>query len=97
MASGGSTTHVVKVRRHRQIEAFHPEKLQKSILAACISAGAPTGNARSFAARVTERVEEWTSSRPEVTSNDLRRMAAHYLKPLHPDASYLYEHHRTTI
>ena len=97
MQPGGAATHVVKTRAHRDPEHFDEEKLHKSIVAACIESGAPTGHAESMARRVTEEVVIWLESRPEVTSEDLRRVAAKYLRTYHPDASYLYEHHRSTL
>ena len=90
-------THVVKNSHYRHPEPFNREKLHKSIVAACLSAGAPMGHAESMARRVTDEVITWLESRPEVTSNDIRRVAAQYLRTYHPDASYLYEHHRTTL
>lgn len=97
MHEGGPLTHVVKNGRHRHPEEFDREKLHKSIVAASISSGAPMGHAESIASKVTQEVVVWLESRPEVTSNDLRRTAAKYLKIYHPDASYLYEHHRSTL
>ena len=97
MHEGGHTTHVVKNGRHRHGEPFDRDKLHKSLVAACLSSGAPTGHADSMANRVTEDVIRWLESRPEVTTNDLRRIAAKHLRTYHPDASYLYEHHRSTL
>ncbi len=97
MDSGGLATHVVKSSPHRAAEAFDEVKLHRSIVAACIASGAPSGHAESMARRVTEEVVIWLESRPEVTSDDLRRVAARYLRTYHPDASYLYEHHRSTF
>lgn len=90
-------THIVKNSRHRHPEPFDRAKLHKSIVAACLSSGAPVGHAESIARKVVDSVEGWAESRPEVTSNDLRRIAAQHLKTYHPDASYLYEHHRSTL
>jgi transcriptional regulator NrdR family protein len=97
MYEGGPITHVVKNSHHRHPEPFDREKLHKSIVAACLSTGVPTGHAESIARRVADEVLVWLESRPEVTSNDVRRVAAQYLRTYHPDASYLYEHHRTTF
>jgi len=98
MHEGGPVTHVVKNSRRRQHpEAFSREKLHKSIVAACLASGAPTGHAESIARRVTEEVVGWVEHRPEVTSNDIRRVAAQHLRTYHPDASFLYEHHRSTL
>jgi len=97
MHEGGPVTHVVKNSHHRQPEPFDSTKLHKSIVAACLSTGAPGGHSESIARRVVNEVLIWLESRPEVTSNDVRRVAAQYLRTYHPDASYLYEHHHTTF
>ena len=97
MSNFHPSTHVIKNSHYRHPEPFDHEKLKKSIEAACLSAGAPAGHARSMAERVVEDVEDWLESRPEVTSNDLRRIASQRLKIFHPDASFLYEHHRSTL
>jgi transcriptional regulator NrdR family protein len=97
MSEGGPLTHVVKNSHHRHPEPFDRDKLQKSIVAACLSSGSPAGHADSIARRVVDEVVLWLESRPEVTSNDVRRVAAHRLRSYHPDASFLYEHHRSTL
>lgn len=97
MEPGGPITHVVKSSPHREPELFNQDKLHTSIVAACLASGAPTGHAESMARRVTEEVVIWLESRPEVTSDDLRRVASRYLRTYHPDAAYLYEHHRSTL
>ena len=97
MHEGGPVTHVVKNSHHRHPEPFDSTKLHKSIVAACLSTGAPGGHSESIARRVVDEVLIWLESRPEVTSNDVRRVAAQYLRTYHPDASYLYEHHHTTF
>jgi len=94
---GHNTTHVVKNSHYRHPEPFDSKKLQKSIVATCLSAGTPAGHAEHLAQRVVREVTVWLESRPEVTSNDVRRITAQFLRPYHPDASYLYEHHRTTL
>lgn len=97
MDTGGHTTHVVKNGRHRHGEPFDVEKLRKSLAAACLSSGAPAGHADAMADGAVKEVLQWLEKRPEVTTNDLRRIASKYLKTHHPDASYLYEHHRSTL
>lgn len=86
-----------KKRVQRTLEPFDREKIHKSITIACISSGAPTGQAESIARKVTDEVIVWLEKRPEVTSADLRRVAAQRLKTYHPDASYLYENHRSIL
>lgn len=97
MQPGGHPTHVVKSGHGKQVEFFNEEKLHKSIVTACVSSGTPIGQAESIARRVVREFDEWLKNRPEVTSSDIRRAAARYLKTYHPDASYLYEHHRSIL
>ncbi|MGY4893676.1 MAG: hypothetical protein ACO1N2_03225 [Candidatus Saccharimonadota bacterium] len=97
MHTGGPVTHVVKNGGRRHPEVFSAEKLHKSIVGALLSSGGPSGHAESIARRVVGDVSTWLENRPEVTSADLRRVAARSLKTYHPDASYLYEHHRSTL
>ena len=95
MNTGGA--HIVKCGGRRTAETFTPEKLAKSIVAACTSAGAHTGQAETISQKVVEEVQQWLEDKPEVTSDDLRRVAAKHLSRYHPDAGYLYEQHRMTI
>jgi len=97
MHTGGPITHVVKDGHHHRPEEFSREKLHRSVTGACLSAGAPTGYAESIARRVVDEVTLWLESRPEVTSKDIRRVTARAIKTYHPDASYLYEHHRSIV
>ena len=98
MHTGGHhTTHIVKRSSRQHPEPFNPAKLQKSIAAALLSSGAHVGHAEQVAKKVVEEVTEWLESRPEVTSADIRKVAAKHLQRHHPDASYLYEQHRSTL
>lgn len=92
-----ATPYVIKNSSRQKPERFDPEKLHKSIASVCLGAGSPSGYAESIARKVTAEVLEWLKTRPEVTSSDLRRTAAKHLRTYHPDASYLYEHHRSTL
>ncbi|MES2630593.1 MAG: ATP cone domain-containing protein [Patescibacteria group bacterium] len=95
----GGPVHIIKRPGHgnHHSEHFSHEKMHKSIVAACLSCGVPAGHAESIARRITEEVEDWLKDRPEVTSDDLRRTATQFLRTHHPDAAYLYEHHRSTL
>ena len=95
----GGPIHIVKRHRYGQhhSEQFDVEKMHKSIVAACLSSGVPDGHAESIARHITDEVIEWLKDKPEVTSDDLRRTATHRLRTHHPDAAYLYEHHRSTL
>jgi transcriptional regulator NrdR family protein len=97
MHEGG---HVLIVKRHGhhvKSEHFDREKMRQSIIAACLSCGVPTGHAESISRRITDEVIEWLADKQEVTSEDLRRTATRFLRTHHPDAAYLYEHHRSTL
>jgi transcriptional regulator NrdR family protein len=93
----GRVIDVVKRGGARPTEAFLREKLHSSIVAACLSAQCPPGQAESIATAVGDRVLEWLETRPEITSHDLRRIAARHLQVHHPDAAYLYEQHRIIL
>lgn len=97
MQHGGLAVDIVKRGGQRPSEAFQRDKLHNSILAACLSAGMPIGQAESLAKTVSEHVIGWLTTRPEVTSHDLRRVAAKHLRTHHPDAAYLYEQHRIIL
>jgi transcriptional regulator NrdR family protein len=88
---------IVKRNGQRTSEGFVQEKLHASIIAACLSVRSPIGQAESIAHAVTDVVMQWLEDKPEVTSDDLRRVAARHLRAHHPDAAYLYEQHKITI
>lgn len=94
---GGGAIDIIKRSGRRPTESFQLEKLHNSIVAACLSARSVPGQAESIARAVTQEVVEWLETRPEVTSEDIRRIAARHLKNHHPDAAYLYEQHRITL
>ncbi len=93
----GKAIDIIKRHGQRPSESFAREKLHKSVVAACISAGAPEGHAESIARAVTDDVLGWLDTHPEVTSHDLRRVAGRHLRTHHPDAAYLYEQHKNII
>jgi transcriptional regulator NrdR family protein len=88
---------IIKHGGERQTEQFMREKLHTSIVAACLSVRAPEGQAEATAHAVCDAVIIWLQQRPEVTSRDIRIIAARHLKSYHPEAAYLYEQHRITI
>lgn len=88
---------VVKRSGRRPSEKFDPDKLLQSVRAACLSVRSPEGEAESTAYRVTSAVIIWVESKPAVTSHDLRRLASTHLQRYHPEAAYLYQHHRIII
>lgn len=97
MTHVGGHVSIIKRSGRRPTEGFLREKLHDSLVAACMSAGSPPGHAEQIARSVTESVIDWLHTRPEVTSEDLRRTAARHLRTYHPDAAYLYEHHRNIL
>lgn len=88
---------IVKRAGQRPTESFMREKLHASIRAACLSVRSPEGEAETTAKNVCDAVIVWLEARPEVTSNDLRRKAVDTLQLFHPEAAYLYQHHRLII
>lgn len=88
---------VVKRGGKRPTEQFDRDKLHASVLAACLSVRSPHGEAETAARTVCEVVLSWTGTKPEVTSSDLRRIASTHLDRIHPEAAYLYKHHRLVL
>lgn len=78
-------------------EKFNTKKLCASIESACLSVGLATGLADDTARHVTKTVELWLANRPEVTSEDIRRIATQSLTIISPEAAYLYKHHHTML
>lgn len=88
---------VVKRGGERLTEHFNRGKLHASVLAACLSVRSPQGEAETAAVKVCDAVVAWCDRKPEVTSADLRRKAAEHLERIHPEAAYLYKHHRLVL
>lgn len=84
--------HVLK-QSQLHSETFDPLKLHQSIVAACLSVRAFEGEAHATAERVCRAVIAWLDNKSEVTSHDIRRIAASHLTIYHPEAAYMYEHH----
>lgn len=90
-------TDIIKRGGARPSEQFQRDKLHASVLAACLSVRSPEGEAEMTATNVCDAVIAWLEARPEVTSADLRRKATVTLETFHPEAAYLYKHHRLVI
>ena len=88
---------IIKRKGQRPSERYERSKLYASVLAALLSVRTPIGQAEATADAVCDSVEDWLASKPEVTSDDLRRKATGALTSYHPDAAYLYKHHQTVI
>lgn len=93
----GKLIDVVKREGKRPTERFNRDKLHASVLAACLSVRSPHGEAETAANSVCDVVVTWCSAKPEVTSSDLRRVASTHLHRIHPEAAYLYKHHRLVL
>ena len=81
---------ITNIKDNNEIESFDRNRLHKSIMKACLSARRPDGQAEATAKSVCNSVVEWLQQHPEVTSQDLRRIAAKYLETYDPEAAYLY-------
>ena len=88
---------IIKHGGTRQTEKFVREKLHSSIVAACLSVRTPEGQAEATARTICDDVISWLLQHPEVTSHDIRVVAARHLRSQHPEAAYLYEQHRIII
>lgn len=88
---------VIKRSGSRPSEEFTTDKLHASVLAACLSVKSPEGEAETIAGIVSRIVNAWAKGKHAVTSHDLRRVAAKHLGDLHPEASYLYQHHQLVL
>lgn len=90
-------TTIIKRDGARPSEDFDQAKLHASVRAACLSVRSPEGEAETTAANVCREVMQWLTTRAEVTSSDLRRKATETLMIFHPEAAYLYKHHRLVL
>ncbi len=97
MTKNPDPINVVKRGGKRTSERFDSTKLHASVLAACLSVRSPHGMAESAADSVCHAVMEWCRTHPEITSDDVRRIAARQLDRIHPEAAYLYKHHRLVL
>ncbi len=88
---------VVKRGGKRPTEAYSRKKLEASVYAACLSVRSLDGHAKQTAAQVADTIEAWMKNKSEITSTDIRRQASKALSKLHPDAAYLYQHHRVIL
>ena len=93
----GTAIDIVKSEGRRPTESYQRDKLHASVLAACLSVRSPEGEAEIITQKVCDAVEKWLSEKPEVTSGDLRRKAGETLEIHHPEAAFLYKHHRLVM
>ncbi|MGB4957596.1 MAG: hypothetical protein WBO49_04045 [Candidatus Saccharimonas sp.] len=88
---------VVKRQGKRPSEAFDRNKLHASIYASCLSVRSHEGHAADTANHVCNVVIAWSDNKPEVTSADIRKQATKALETVHPEAAYLYKHHKQIL
>lgn len=81
------------VKRTRHTERYQREKLWTSVHAICRSVHELAGSAELTAHHVCDHVEQWLAEKAEVTSADIRRVAANALEQYNPHAAYLYATH----
>ena len=93
----GRSIDVVKRGGRRPTERFDREKLRLSVQAACLSVRSPEKHAEDVSGQVCDIVIVWLGDKTEVTSDDLRRKAAETLDKHHPEAAYIYKHHRLIV
>lgn len=90
-------TQIIKQGGRRDHEPYVRDKLHRSIIAACLSVRSSEGSAETAADAVCKAIETWLKERPEVTSDDIRRVAARTLKIHNPEAAYFYTHHKHIV
>lgn len=88
---------IVKRSGKRPSEPYDRTKLYRSIIAVCRSVRSTEGAAETAATYVCDAVTVWLEKRPEVTSEDVRRIAARHLAQHNSDAAYLYRQHNHII
>lgn len=90
-------TYVVKSGGLHESEIFDPLKLHSSLIAACLAVRAFEGEAHMVAQKVCEKVIDWLETKTEVTSDDVRRIAATNLQTYQPEAAYVYESYKHIV
>ena len=84
-----STPYVLNQKN--ESHPFDPLILHESVVKACLAVQAHEGEAHSTAERVVRSVIDWLAPKKEVTSRDIRRVAAKHLATYHPEAAYMYQ------
>lgn len=90
-------SYILKNGGLHESEKFDPLKLHSSLMSACLAVRSFEGEAHMVAQRVCEKVIEWLSSKTEVTSDDIRRVAASNLQIYQPEAAYVYEKYKQIL
>lgn len=89
----GAQKHIVKRRGHTEL--FDERKLYASIYNALLAVRESDSEAELVSAKVVSHVNDWLSSKHEVTSKDILHQATKHLQAYNDDAAYLYLHHRS--
>lgn len=76
---------------------FDAARLHDSITTACYAVRLAEGVALDAAAHICQAVEDWLSSKSEVTSQDIRRKTSEILSIQCPEAGYFYQHQHTIL
>lgn len=91
------SSYIVKSGGLHQSELFDPLKLHSSLMAACLAVRSLEGEAHMTAQRIVEKVIDWLDNKTEVTSDDVRRVAASNLQTYQPEAAYIYETYKDIL
>jgi hypothetical protein len=91
------SSYIVKSGGLHQSELFDPLKLHGSLMAACLAVRSLEGEAHMTAQRIVEKVIDWLDNKTEVTSDDVRRVAASNLQTYQPEAAYIYETYKDIL
>ncbi|MDR1032793.1 MAG: hypothetical protein LBL84_02140 [Candidatus Nomurabacteria bacterium] len=71
-------------------ELFSPDTLRESVLHSATANKVPAGQAEEIANKAVQHVEKWLQGRTMVTPQDIRRVAAKAVEPLHPGLGFFY-------
>lgn len=91
------SSYIVKSGGLHESELFDPLKLHGSLMSACLAVRALEGEAHMVAQKITEKVIDWLDNKTEVTSDDVRRVAANNLQTYQPEAAYIYETYKDIL
>lgn len=86
---------IVKRQGHR--EYFDARKIYASVFSACMTLRMHDSEAELIADMVSHEVEALVKEKDEVTAHELHKMTAVIVKKYHPDAAYMYEHHKDIV
>jgi transcriptional regulator NrdR family protein len=87
-----SLQRIVKRKGHG--EYFDARKIYASVFSACMTLRMHDSEAELLADMVSHEVEEQVKKLDHVTSQILHKMVSDALEKYHPDAAYMYQHHR---